>query len=104
MHTAGPCFYSGMYRQLFTEGRRNMRILAINGGPHKGNTWRLTKIVRKILYRCDKTIVFNEIHLADVDLPFCTGCSNCFRRGHAACPHNKKMQLIMDMIEESAYH
>ena len=67
-----------------------MRILIINGGPHKGNTWRLTEIVREILYNFDKTIMFDEIHLSDIDLPFCTGCSNCFRKGHVVCPHNKK--------------
>ena len=39
-----------------------MRILIINGGPHKGNTWRLTEIVREILYNFDKTIMFDEIH------------------------------------------
>lgn len=78
-----------------------MRILIINGGPHKGNTWRLTEIVREILYNFDKTIMFDEIHLSDIDLLFCTGCSNCFRKGHVVCPHNKKMQPIMDMIEES---
>ena len=75
-----------------------MRILTINGGPRKGNTWRLTEIARKILYKYDKTIVFNEIHLADIDLPFCTGCSNCFRKKHTASPHNKIMQPNIDMI------
>ena len=78
-----------------------MRILTINGGPHKGNTWRLTEIVRKILYKCDQNIEFHEIHLADIELPFCTGCSNCFRNGHAACPHNQKIQPVMELIEES---
>ena len=43
-----------------------MRILIINGGPHKGNTWRLTEIVREILYNFDKTIMFDEIHLSDI--------------------------------------
>lgn len=78
-----------------------MRILIINGGPHKGNTWRLAEIVREIFYNFDKTIIFEEIHLSDIDLPFCTGCSNCFRKGHVTCPHNKIIQPIMDKIEES---
>lgn len=78
-----------------------MQILIINGGPHKGNTWRLTEKAKKMLYSFDKTIIFKEVHLSDVNLPFCTGCSNCFRRGHKTCPHNKIIQPIMDMIEQS---
>ncbi|MCI9597587.1 MAG: NAD(P)H-dependent oxidoreductase [Firmicutes bacterium] len=77
------------------------KILIINGGPHKGNTWRLTEEVKKILQSFDQTIVFKEAHLSDVDLPFCIGCSNCFRKGHKTCPHNKIVQPIMDLIEES---
>lgn len=78
-----------------------MKILIINGGPHKGNTWLLTEKAKKILLKFDKTIVFREIHISDVNLPFCTGCSNCFRRGHMMCPHNKIIQPIMDAIEDS---
>lgn len=77
-----------------------MKILIINGGPHKGNTWLLTEEAKKILEGFDKTIVFNEVHLSDINLPFCTGCSNCFREGHRTCPHNEIVQPIMDMIED----
>lgn len=78
-----------------------MKILIINGGPHKGNTWLLTEKAKNILETFDKTIEFHEIHLSDVDLPFCTGCSSCFRAGHRTCPHNKIIQPIMDAIEDS---
>ena len=78
-----------------------MKILILNGGPHKGNTWLLTQKVRQFIERFDDTAEFSELHLSDVDLPFCTGCSNCFRKGHDLCPHNKKMQPVMDKIEES---
>ena len=37
-----------------------MKILIINGGPHKGNTWLLTKAVKKILENLDQTIAFRE--------------------------------------------
>lgn len=78
-----------------------MRILIINGGPHRGNTWRLTGEAKKILEALDKTIVFEEAHLSDIDLPFCTGCSSCFRRGHRTCPHNEAVQPVIDLIEYS---
>ena len=78
-----------------------MKIFIINGGPHKGNTWLLTEKAKQLLYTFDQTILFNEIHLSNIDLQFCTGCSSCFRKGHKTCPHNKIIQPIMDMIEDS---
>lgn len=71
----------------------------MNGSPHRGNTWRLTQAVKEILAGWDASIEFSEIHLADLALPFCTGCSNCFRKGHRHCPHHEKVQVIMDLIE-----
>ena len=77
-----------------------MKILIFNGGPHKGNTWRLTLAAKKYIHKIDNTVEFCEVHLSEIDLPFCTGCSNCFRRGHKFCPHHKKVQPIIDTIEE----
>lgn len=78
-----------------------MKILVINGSPHKGNTWRLTEIVMAQIKGLDKTVKFTEIHLSACNIPFCTGCSLCFRKGHRFCPHNQYIQPIMDKIEES---
>ncbi|MGB4613733.1 MAG: NAD(P)H-dependent oxidoreductase [Erysipelotrichaceae bacterium] len=78
-----------------------MKILIINGSPHKGNTWILTQHVKEFIYSFDKTINFSEIHLMDINIPFCTGCSNCFRKGHQFCPHNNKIQPILNSIENS---
>lgn len=76
-----------------------MKILIINGSPHKGNTWRLTEKVKEQIATLDNTVKYEEIHLSKLNLPFCTGCSVCFRKGHAFCPHNKYIQPIMDKIE-----
>ncbi len=57
-----------------------MKILIFNGGPHKGNTWRLTQIAKKYIQKIDHTVEFCEVHLSDINIPFCTGCSNCFRK------------------------
>lgn len=78
-----------------------MKILIINGSPHKGNTWRLTMAVKDIIATLDKSIQFDEIHLNKSNIPFCTGCSVCFRKGHDLCPHNRFVQPIMDAIEAS---
>lgn len=76
-----------------------MKILIMNGSPHRGNTWRLTQCVKEMLRSMDNAIEFTEIHLTGLDLPFCLGCSSCFRKGHKYCPHNEKVQKILDLIE-----
>ncbi|NLY92146.1 MAG: NAD(P)H-dependent oxidoreductase, partial [Firmicutes bacterium] len=78
-----------------------MKISVINGSPHKGNTWRLTEIVMAQIKGLDKTVEFTDIHLSACNIPFCTGCSLCFRKGHRFCPHNQYIQPIMEKIEES---
>jgi len=78
-----------------------MKILIIDGGFRKGNTWKLTTLVKEQINSFAQDIQFEEVHLKDLDLPFCVGCSQCFRKGHNHCPHNAIVQSIMDKIEES---
>ena len=78
-----------------------MKLLLVNGSPHKGNTWKLTQRVKEMLAVYDSAIEFQEVHLIELNLPFCTGCSNCFRNGHRFCPHHEIVQPVMDMIERS---
>ena len=44
---------------------------------------------------------FDEIHLLRENLPFCTGCSNCFRIGHEKCPHYSIVGKIIEEIEHA---
>ncbi|GLC30163.1 flavodoxin family protein [Clostridium omnivorum] len=76
-----------------------MKILIINGSPHKGNTWLLTEEVKEQIAVIDNTVKFEEIHLSELNIPFCIGCSMCFREGLIFCPHNQYIQPIMDKIE-----
>lgn len=78
-----------------------MRILVINSSPRRGNTWRLTEKVMEQIKGLDNTVKFEEIHLSECKIPYCTGCSVCFRKGHIFCPHNQYIQPIMDKIAES---
>lgn len=78
-----------------------MKYLVFNGSPHKGNTWQLAKLIQEDLQEISPESTFEEIHLADLGLPFCTGCSLCFRKGHENCPHHEIMQKIIDKIDES---
>lgn len=79
-----------------------MKILIINGSAHKGNTWLLVEIVKKRMQELsDSNIDFDEVHLKEIGLPFCTGCSSCFIRGNKNCPHHFEVQKLIDKIEEN---
>lgn len=78
-----------------------MKYTVINGSPHRGNTWRLVEIIRAEILRLSPEVIFEEVHLTDMELPYCTGCSLCFRKGHRLCPHNGVIQSLLDKIEDS---
>ncbi|MFA9379956.1 MAG: flavodoxin family protein, partial [Acetanaerobacterium sp.] len=78
-----------------------MNYLLINGSPHKGNTWVLVEEIKKEIASLSPESAFEEVHLMDLNLPFCTGCSLCFRKGHKHCPHNKIVQNVIDKINWS---
>ncbi|SHM12138.1 NADPH-dependent FMN reductase [Anaerosporobacter mobilis DSM 15930] len=77
----------------------SMRYLVINGSPHKGNTWRLVEYAVSYVREHDKSAEFKEFQLMDLNLPFCTGCSNCFRKGMEFCPHYEKVGIIYNALE-----
>ena len=78
-----------------------MKYLFINGSPHKGNTWKLAEEVQGILKNIEPGSVIEEIHLVNLKLPFCSGCSLCFRTGGSNCPHNEKIQQVLNAMEEA---
>jgi multimeric flavodoxin WrbA len=79
-----------------------IKILIINGSPHKGNTWMLVKIIKKHMEELSgREILFDEVHLMEVGLSLCTGCSSCLIKGDKNCPHHIETQKIIDKIEEN---
>lgn len=76
-----------------------MRILILHGSSRKGNTWQAVEALRDALLALDQSIAFEEIHLAQLDLPCCLGCSLCFRQGHDRCPHHAQVRQVLDGIE-----
>lgn len=87
-----------------------MKCLIINGSPSTRYTWndvstesftgKLVREVRDVMTKLGK-VDFLEIRLADVALPYCRGCYNCFFKGEGSCPHAKLVQPIMEKIKES---
>lgn len=76
-----------------------MKYLVINGSPHKGNTWKLVEYAISYVREFDKSAEIKEVHLMELNLPFCTGCSNCFRKGGELCPHYEKVGAIYNELE-----
>lgn len=73
--------------------------LLLNASPHKGNSYRLASSVMEELRRLSPGSGFEELQLSDYPLPFCTGCSACFRKGHDNCPHRAEMEEILKRLE-----
>lgn len=78
-----------------------MKYLIINGSPHKGNSWKLVEVAKTKLLSSDNNAEFQEIHLTNIKLPFCCGCSNCFRFGHERCPHYGIVSEIMNAMDNA---
>ncbi|HOO27846.1 MAG TPA: NAD(P)H-dependent oxidoreductase [Lachnospiraceae bacterium] len=78
-----------------------MKYLILNGSPHRGNTWKLTEYVKSCIEEADHSSEFTEIHLRELSLPFCTGCSHCFRNGEEHCPHAGQMQQVLQEFDKA---
>jgi len=77
-----------------------MKIVAIMGSPHKGNTLeKLQQIERKLTQYDD--VVFDYISLNDVDLQPCKGCFLCFIKGEERCPLQDDKVKLFQKIEEA---
>lgn len=76
-----------------------MRYLLINGSPHKGNTWKLAELAQQQILQLAPDSVFQAVHLSTLELPFCTGCSRCFRLGGSKCPHFSVIGNVLEKLE-----
>jgi multimeric flavodoxin WrbA len=77
-----------------------MKIVAIVGSPHKGNSLEITqRIESKLLQYGD--VEFETIDLRRADLQPCRGCFACFMKGDERCPLKDDKQAIAHQIEEA---
>jgi len=75
-----------------------MKITVINGSMRKGNTYGVTQAVLEYLLS-QKDVEITEINVADLNLPFCCSCHQCFGKGEEFCPHNKTVGIVAKAIE-----
>ncbi len=62
-----------------------MKVLAIQGSPHRGNTYECVERFGQALTALGD-VEFEHVALKDVRLEPCRGCFLCFDRGEETCP------------------
>lgn len=77
-----------------------MKCLIIHGSYRKGNTYKVTDIVKSYL-ETKENLEFEEIFLYKLNIPFCIGCNQCFLKGEEYCPHSSIISPIAKKISES---
>ena len=77
-----------------------MKIVAIMGSPHKGNSLEITQRIEQQLTQYGD-VEFDYVHLKDAELKPCKGCFVCFMRGEERCPVKDDKEMIAQKIEEA---
>ena len=72
-----------------------MKYLLINGSPRRKNTYNIIKQIEE-----GSNDEFEEIHLIEQKIPVCVGCHNCIMEGEDKCPHFKKINPIIEKLNE----
>jgi multimeric flavodoxin WrbA len=75
-----------------------MKVLAVMGSRRNGNTTEIVNFFEKELKGLDASLEFEYLYMADMDLPFCTGCHNCIFIGEDRCPHYRTVKVIEDRL------
>jgi hypothetical protein len=77
-----------------------VKVIAIQGSPHKGNTYSRVERFGEILKTLGD-ITYEHIPLAEYEIRPCKGCFLCFTRGEATCPLNDDRVLIETKMKEA---
>ena len=78
-----------------------MKIIAINGSPHKGNTSDKIMEIEQKLKKYNE-VEFEIINLKDVNFKHCKGCFLCFIKGDDSCPIKDDKEKIFKKMDEAA--
>ena len=70
-----------------------MKILVVHGSMRKGKTYALTNEIMNHL-SSKPGLDFTEIHVSDLNLPFCISCQTCFKKGEEYCPNYASYSVV----------
>ena len=76
---------------------KRIKILAICGSPHKGNTYNMLCT----LERSNPDVDFKILMLSDLNLLDCVGCYSCVNTGEENCPLKDDRDLIIEAMKEA---
>jgi multimeric flavodoxin WrbA len=76
---------------------RKLKILAICGSAHKGNTYSILEMLKQSNVEIDfKTLMLSELNLRD-----CTGCYLCINIGEENCPLKDDRDMIIEEMKDA---
>ena len=76
---------------------KKIKIVAICGSPHKGNTYG----VLKMLEQSYPDIDFKILMLSELDLKDCFGCYACINNGEESCPLKDDRDRIIQAMQDA---
>jgi multimeric flavodoxin WrbA len=74
-----------------------MKILAICGSPHKGNSYSILQTIKENYPSVD----FKIMMIKDMNLEQCRGCYSCCLRGEDKCPLKDDRDMIIRDMQEA---
>ncbi|MBU7005198.1 flavodoxin family protein [Phosphitispora fastidiosa] len=77
-----------------------MKITAVVGSPHKGQTYRVVKTFADELKKHGE-VDFEYIFLNDLNLQLCRGCGICLEKGEEYCPLHDDLKAVSKTLMES---
>ena len=72
-----------------------IKILAICGSPHKGNTYDVLRMLKER----NPEIDFKILMLGEMDLKDCFGCYSCINNGEETCPLKDDRDVIIEAMQ-----
>jgi multimeric flavodoxin WrbA len=75
-----------------------MKILAILGSPHKGDSYRLTRRLEEKMRQLAE-LDFEYVFLKDIAIQPCTGCFNCTTKGEQFCPLKDGCLAVLEKMK-----
>ena len=76
---------------------KKLKIVAICGSPHKGNTYNILKM----LEQHNANIEFKILMLSELNLKDCFGCYSCINTGEENCPLKDDRDMIIEAMEDA---
>ena len=74
---------------------KSLKIIAICGSPHKGNTFEILSMLKQ----SDPEIDFSILMLAEHNLTDCVGCYSCVNKGEENCPFKDDRDMILEEMK-----